>query len=158
LSSSSHARRGALLLLINPKSISAQPSWWLRRPHSLTWGGVRRHRAAYSDQKVANRNARDFGWEIAHAAVTRRPPISLYTMVPRTGGYTYDVGLWDSSIVQGPFSAAPCQTLTSRFATVSSLCSRAVGRLCVVPAGLCQCWFRMKAYIGPESPIFPAKA
>jgi hypothetical protein len=29
-----------------------------------------------------------FGWEIAHGAVTRRPPISLYTIEPRTGGYT----------------------------------------------------------------------
>jgi hypothetical protein len=28
----------------------------------------------------------DFGWEMAHAAVTRGPPISLYTMVLRTGG------------------------------------------------------------------------
>jgi hypothetical protein len=31
---------------------------------------------------------RDFGWEIAHAAVTRRPPISLYTNC-----CTYDVGV-----------------------------------------------------------------
>jgi hypothetical protein len=30
----------------------------------------------------ANRVGRDFGWEIAHGAVTRRPPISLYTMIP----------------------------------------------------------------------------
>jgi hypothetical protein len=50
---------------------------------------------------------RDFGWEIAHAAVTRRPPISLYTMVPRTESYAYAVGVWDLSIVQGPFSVAP---------------------------------------------------
>jgi hypothetical protein len=27
-----------------------------------------------------------FGWEIAHEAVSRRPPISLYTIVPRTEG------------------------------------------------------------------------
>jgi hypothetical protein len=33
-------------------------------------------------EKVANRNVWDF--EIAHAAVSRRPPISLDTMVPRT--------------------------------------------------------------------------
>jgi hypothetical protein len=63
---------------------------------------------------------RGFGWEIAHAAVSRRPPISLCTMVPRTGGYTYDVGVWDLSIIQGPFSVAPCQILTLRFATFSS--------------------------------------
>jgi hypothetical protein len=41
-------------------------------------------------------------WEIAHAAVTRRPPISLHVMVPRTGGYTYGGGVWILSIVQGP--------------------------------------------------------
>jgi hypothetical protein len=63
-------------------------------------------------KKVANRNVRDFrvGDELT-GAVTRRPPISLYTCVPHTGGYTYAVGVWDLSIVQGPFSAAPCQTL-----------------------------------------------
>ena len=54
-------------------------------------------------------------------AVSRRPPISLYTMVPRTEGYTYDVGVWDWSIVQGPFSVAPCQNLRLRFATFASL-------------------------------------
>jgi hypothetical protein len=52
----------------------------------------------------------DFGWGIAHGAVTRRPSISPYTMAPRTGGYAYDFGVWDLSIVQGPFSVAPCQT------------------------------------------------
>jgi hypothetical protein len=61
---------------------------------------------AYSDERVANRNVGDFGWGVAHGAVSRRPPISLYTMVPRTGCYTYDVGVCDLSIVQGPFSVA----------------------------------------------------
>jgi hypothetical protein len=55
-------------------------------------------------QQVANRDVRGFGWEIAHGAVSRRPPISLDTMVPRTGGYAYGVGVWDSFIVQGAFS------------------------------------------------------
>jgi hypothetical protein len=63
-------------------------------------------------QKVANRDVRDSGWEIAHAAVSRRLPIPLYTMVPRTGGYTYDVAVWDLSIILLPVSVAPCQTLT----------------------------------------------
>jgi hypothetical protein len=40
---------------------------------------------SYSDAK-ANRTGRDFGREIAHAAVSRRPPISLYTIVARTEG------------------------------------------------------------------------
>jgi hypothetical protein len=29
----------------------------------------------------------------------------------RTEGYTHDANVWDLSIVQGPFSVAPCQTL-----------------------------------------------
>ena len=60
-------------------------------------------------QKLRIVTVRDFGWEIAHAAVTRRPPISDYTMVPRTGSYTYDIGVWELSIVQRPFSIALCQ-------------------------------------------------
>jgi hypothetical protein len=55
-------------------------------------------------QNVANRNGRDFGWEIAHAAVSRRPPISLSRVVARTHMYTYAPKCWDSSIVQGPVS------------------------------------------------------
>jgi hypothetical protein len=42
-------------------------------------------------------------WEIAHATVSRRPPISLYRIVARTAGYTYDANVWDLSIVQGIF-------------------------------------------------------
>jgi hypothetical protein len=45
-------------------------------------------RPGVSDAKVANRDVTDFGWVIAHAAVSRRPPISLDTMVPRTRGAT----------------------------------------------------------------------
>jgi hypothetical protein len=66
-----------------------------------------------SDATVASRGVEDSGWGIAHAP---RPPISLYTMATRTGGYAYDVGVWDVSIVQGPFSVAPCPTPTLRFA------------------------------------------
>ena len=40
-------------------------------------------------EKVANRNGWDFGWEIAHAAVSRRPPISLYMVVASTHMYTH---------------------------------------------------------------------
>jgi hypothetical protein len=65
----------------------------------------------YSDEKVANRNVRGFGWEIAHAAVTRLPPISLYAVVARTAGYTFAAKVCDLSLVQGPFSAAPCRNL-----------------------------------------------
>ena len=58
---------------------------------------------AYSDAKVANRYVRDSGWEIAHEAVSRRPPSSLYTTVASTEGYTYDASFWYLSIVQGRF-------------------------------------------------------
>jgi hypothetical protein len=59
---------------------------------------------------------RDFGGfgvgDFAHGAVSRRPPILLYTTVARTGGYAYDVGVGDFvSIIQGPVSAAPCLTI-----------------------------------------------
>jgi hypothetical protein len=66
-------------------------------------------------------HGRDFGWEIAHAAASRRPPISLDSIVARIEGYTYDTKVWDSSLVQGPLSVAPCRTPIVRFATVSSL-------------------------------------
>ena len=38
----------------------------------------------------------------------------------RTEGYAYAAKVWELSIVQGPLSVAPCQTLALRFATVSS--------------------------------------
>ena len=69
------------------------------------------------DAKVANRDLRGFGWEMAHEAVTRRQPNSLYTIVPRTVSYAYDVGVWDFPIIQGLYSVAPCQTLALRCAT-----------------------------------------
>jgi hypothetical protein len=55
-------------------------------------------------------NGRDFGWEIAHEAVSRRPPISLDTVVARNEGYTQAAKVLDLSLVQGPCSVAPCQT------------------------------------------------
>jgi hypothetical protein len=42
------------------------------------------------------------GGRIAHEAVTRRPPISLYTIVVRlNGGYASDVGVWDCPSFKG---------------------------------------------------------
>jgi hypothetical protein len=52
-------------------------------------------------KSFANRNSRDFGWEVAHEAVSRRPPIPLCTIVARTRLYTCDAKVWDLSIVQG---------------------------------------------------------
>jgi hypothetical protein len=62
----------------------------------------------------------------AHEAVSRRPPISLYTIVART--HTYDVKVWDLSIVQGPFSVAPCQTLIVTIHTCCVAAWQAAGR------------------------------
>jgi hypothetical protein len=66
------------------------------------------HRTAIQKLRIATW---DFGWEIAHAAVSRRPPISLYTVVARSEGYTYAANVWDLSLVQGRFSVAPRQGL-----------------------------------------------
>ena len=65
-------------------------------------------------QQIANRNGRDFGWEIAHAAVFPRHDVA------RTHRYTYAANVWDLSIVQGPFPVAPCQLLRHD----SQLCHR----------------------------------
>jgi hypothetical protein len=62
----------------------------------------------------ANRDVKDFGWEIAHEAVSRRPPNPPYAVVARTHIYTYDATVWDLSIVQGPFSIILCQTQALR--------------------------------------------
>jgi hypothetical protein len=70
-------------------------------------------------REVANRGVRGFWVGDRSGAVTRRPPVSLYTVVLRTGCYAHDVEVWDLSVIQGPFSVAPCQTLTLRFATLS---------------------------------------
>ena len=66
-------------------------------------------------------NRRDFGWEVAHEAVSRRPPISLDVIVARTLMYTRDAKVWDLSIVQGLLSVAPCRTVAIR--NCSSLCT-----------------------------------
>jgi hypothetical protein len=65
----------------------------------------------YSDAKVANRNGRDFGWEIAHAAVSGRPSISLDAIVARTEGYTHAANVWDVSIAQAIFLSPRAKTL-----------------------------------------------
>jgi hypothetical protein len=42
----------------------------------------------------------------AHAAVSRRPPISLFRIAARTEGYTYVANGWPLSLDQGLFSVA----------------------------------------------------
>jgi hypothetical protein len=87
----------------------------LVRPHTKTT----KPPSGDGHHKVANRNVWVSGG--AHEAISRRPPIYLVTTVARTEGYTYAAKVWDLSIVQGPFSVAPCRTLALRFATLSSL-------------------------------------
>jgi hypothetical protein len=67
---------------------------------------VRPHAAM---KTVANRNFGISGGGSLTRPVSRRPPISLHGIVARTEGYTYAAKVWDLSIVQGPFSVAPCQ-------------------------------------------------
>jgi hypothetical protein len=82
--------------------------------------------ASYGDEtKWRIVNVRDFGWEIAHAAVSRRPPIPLCTVVARTHMYTYAARVWRLSIVQGPFSVAPCRTRIVTILQLSHRCTPA---------------------------------
>jgi hypothetical protein len=48
----------------------------------------------------------------SHEAVSRRPPNSLNTIAARTHMYTYAAKVWALPIIQGPFSVAPCRTLS----------------------------------------------
>ena len=57
------------------------------------------------------RDVKGSGGRSPHAAVSRRPPNSLDTLVARTKGYTYDAKVRDSSLVQRPLSVAACQAL-----------------------------------------------
>ena len=81
---------------------------------------------AYSDANVTNRDGRDFGWEIAHEAVSRRPPIFLHTMSLVTHMYTYAAKVWDLSI---PLFTAVCGRRAVRGRRVVSP-STVLGRGC----------------------------
>jgi hypothetical protein len=50
---------------------------------------VQKVRAPYRRCKSCESERWGFGWELAHAAVSRRPPISLPRIVARTHVYTY---------------------------------------------------------------------
>jgi hypothetical protein len=60
--------------------------------------------------------------------VSRRPPISRDAIIARTHMYTYAAKVWDFSLVQGPFSVAPCQTLTVTIRNFCIAVSRRGGR------------------------------
>ena len=82
-----------------------------RPPLGLMQHKVGQPQPLADETRVANRNVWDYGWEIAHAPVSRRPPISLYTIVARTHMYTSAAKVWDLSIVQGHF-LSPGLTVT----------------------------------------------
>jgi hypothetical protein len=44
---------------------------------------------------------------MSSAAVSPRPPISLYTIVAHAEGYTFAAKVWALSLVQGSFSVVP---------------------------------------------------
>jgi hypothetical protein len=73
--------------------------------------------APYSGEKVANRGGKGFGWEILTRPLrdARRFPSTHCYSVP--GATRTTLGFGDLSIVQGPFSVAPCAK--PRFATFS---------------------------------------
>jgi hypothetical protein len=64
-------------------------------------------------------------------------PAGFPPVVPRAGSYTYDVGVWDLSIVQGSFSVAPYQTLELRFASGELLVSLTGAAAAGEPAAAC---------------------
>jgi hypothetical protein len=61
----------------------------------------------FAVKKLRIVNVWAFGWEIAHAAVSRRPPIPLDTIIARTHMYTYAASVWDLSVVQNTISCRP---------------------------------------------------
>jgi hypothetical protein len=83
----------------------------------------------------------------SHEAVSRRPPISLYTIIARTHMYTYAARVWDLSIVPRAIFCRPVPTPTLRFATCSS-----VRRITVAVTPL------PDADWGPPPPPPPARA
>jgi hypothetical protein len=58
-------------------------------------------------------------------------------MVPRTGSYAHDVAIWDSSIVQGPISVAPRQTL---IVTIHTLLRHRCVRQVMSASRVCRAW------------------
>jgi hypothetical protein len=87
--------RSGLVIALEPTT--PPPSLWAPTHFLSNLLGIQRWKSCESER------LRIAGWEIAHGVVTRRLPNPLSTMVPRTGGYAYDVWVWDLSIVQGPF-------------------------------------------------------
>jgi hypothetical protein len=130
----SEGRTAARAPLSAPAPASSSPA---RRVPPAPPAPLLTHRRVFGSagvSVVALGMARVRGRQIAHAAVSRRPPSSLSAGVALGKGYTYATKVWVLSIVQGPFSVAPCQTLchdsqlfASRYASPSFWRVRAAG-------------------------------
>jgi hypothetical protein len=77
--------------------------------------------AAYSDEKVANREIRVWHFVIENGYRMMDKSKTPRHKVRERHDPKWVGGVLDSSIIQGAFSVAPCQTLVSRFATFPSL-------------------------------------
>jgi hypothetical protein len=127
-------------VILLPKVPHSDALFSLRTTRSRRAGAPLTRRTWHTTtQKGANRNVRGFGWEISLTRLFRdahRFPSTRW--FPRAGGYTYDVGVWDVSIIQGPFSVAPChplqvvQLVALRFATFPSLNVTQIQAACVL--------------------------
>ena len=85
---------------------------------------------------------------------SRRPPIPLHTTAARTHMNTHAAHVWGSSIVQGPFSVAPCLTLTVPIRNVlASLCTYLVSAVRRHVSGLEGC----AAALGSVSVVPPPR-
>jgi hypothetical protein len=82
----------------------------------------------HTHDNVASRNVGFRAGEVAHAAVSRRPPIPLTTSVARAEGFTYAAKAWALPIAQGPFPVAPVPNhTTTRNVTTRNFSRSAVG-------------------------------
>ena len=64
-----------------------------------------------------------FGWAIAHAAVSRRPPVFLSRIVARTHMNTHAAKVWDFPSFVDHFCRPVCQTLTYKIRNFLHRCT-----------------------------------
>jgi hypothetical protein len=111
-------------------------SWLLNSLHHDITGGKVKRRSVITDSvqgEIQVRGASQLHSRAIHVWRPRRsahkapsrpcsrsPPISLHAIVARPHMYTYGANVWDLSLVQAPFSAAPCQT---RIVTIRGFCT-----------------------------------
>jgi hypothetical protein len=83
------------------------------------WSAAGQQVGVHRCKSHANRDVGDFGWEVAHAAVSRRPPIPLDGIVARTRMYTHDAKVW--ALSRTIFCRPVPNPNRYRFATFASL-------------------------------------